>query len=214
MLIGKFNEGTQKHEYIEEPFNEIYEAIKADEHYNKLNNKSQNFLDTICEFETRYGQFDQNDFGWLETQAKISSYYIKSDLESFKKLGYISEKTMLDDKTRKPYKSFQLGSQKFRDKITTKEWKIEFSEIKRKRRTYLKFRLNSVVDLKKYKGWTVEEILKKDPEYIKNGLKMNAYIMSLTTIEIIEKRFGLEIPDRIKNRLELQNELHKLATGE
>lgn len=194
---------------MKQELQEVLSIIEEDEYYGSLSKYLKRTLYIIADPIDYYD--DGCSFKSLEmlcVQSGISQTQYLSDLIKLLFLGYI---TRNDANTES--ENFTIGSTRIQIQLQSEHWKKKYEEIKIEKINHLKLWLHSKINsikgesyLTRYKGKTVEDIFKIDPDYIVEKIKNGNFILSLSTIEILENRYNYKFPDKLKERLIHYNE--------
>lgn len=187
---------------------QILDVIEKDEYYKTLNKFIKRTLFNIVEIVDSYGNCTYKTLDILCIQSKISLTSYLSDVIKLLFLGYISHHNIGMDS-----ENFTLGSKKIyfgqKNSISKKlpcSTNIENTNILK---LWLNSKINSVKGenfLKEYSNLTIEYIYKKDPKYIIEKIEEGHFILSLSSIEILEKKYTHQFPKTIKEYLKIVNE--------
>lgn len=194
---------------MKQKLQEILSIIEEDEYYGSLNKYLKRTFLIIVDLIDYYNDgCNLKSLEMLCIQSGISQTQYLSDLIKLMFLGYI---TRNDANTES--ENFTLGSTLFQKQLQSEYWKKRYDEIKYEKISHLKLWLHSKISsikgeyyLTRYEGKTVEEIFKIDPDYIVEKIKNGNFILSLSTVEILEGRYNYEFPDKLKERLKHYND--------
>lgn len=186
---------------------EILDVIEKDEYYDYLNEYAKRTLSIIADIINYNGNCTYKTLEMICIQSKISQTRYLSDLIKFLFLGYITRKETGTDS-----ENLILGSKKLNSILKNPNWKKQHEVIKLEKINHLKLWLNSKINsikgenyLTRYKGQTIENIYKQDPKYLIEKISNGNFILSLSSIEILEKKYKYQFPIKLKDRLRIAN---------
>ena len=187
---------------------EILSLIQEDEYYGKINKHLIKTLFILVDI------LDEQDTGctlraieWMCIQSRLSQEQYLSDLIKLMFLGYITR-----NEANTESENFTIGSTYFRNLLQSKYCKKNDCEIEVEQNKYLKLWLHSKINsikgeshITKHQGKTVEEIFKIDSSYIIDKIENNHFILSLSTLEILQSRYNYQFPNEIIKKLIYSN---------
>ncbi|WP_228850804.1 hypothetical protein [Aegicerativicinus sediminis] len=193
---------------MEKELKKILNIIESDEYYDKVNEYVKRTLFTVQDIIEYYD--DECDLKSLDFQCMqngVPPERYLSDLIKLLFLGYI---TLVNKST--DTKEFTLGSSRIGGIYIPKEKKIKYNHSENDDLGFLKLWLDSKISsikgedyLTRYTGQTIEEIFKIDPDYIVDKISKNHFIMSLSSIEILERRYKYDFSTSFKNQLKIRH---------
>jgi len=200
MDIIKLDSETQK----------VLDAIEVDEYFERINKYLQYTFYYILTYIKLNKYFELDDLDEMCAQSRNTRSEYIADIIKLLFLGYISvEKTNLNSDR------FVLGSKKIFDRIKKPSWDQHYFDLISLKSNYLKLSLNSKINsvngmkyLTRYKGETIEDIFKKDPDYIVEKIDKGNFILDLQCIKILEQKYTFKFPVGFKEFLKTTNLRH------
>lgn len=194
---------------MREALQEVLSIIQDDEYYESLNEYLKRTLYIIADLIDYYDDgCNYKSLDMLCVQSGITQNQYLSDLIKLMFLGYITR-----NNAKTEYENFTIGSPHIQNQLKSEYWQKRYKQIKMENVDHLKLWLHSKISstkgkfyLTRYKGKTIEEIFKNDPDYIIEKIARGHFILSLTTIEILENRYRYKFSDKFKENLIRYNE--------
>ncbi|WP_336129244.1 hypothetical protein [Mesoflavibacter sp. CH_XMU1422-2] len=194
---------------MKQELQEVLSIIEQDEYYDSLSKYLKRTLYIIADLIDYYDDgCSYESLEMLCVQSGISQTQYLSDLIKLLFLGYITR-----NDANKESENFTIGSTRIYNQLHSEYCKEKYEKIKIEKINHLKLWLHSKINsikgesyLTRYKGRTIEDIFKNDPDYIIEKIQNGNFILSLSTIEILENRYKYQFPDNLKERLINYNE--------